>query len=176
MEYKNNGAKDRWAAVTELFKQNNTIKENRGAEIGVREAFFSCYLLNEFANLWMLLVDPYMPYQDVVNFYNQEQQFAWLTEARRRLDKFDKRYTLKIDHSNKACVYQEDGSLDFVFIDAEHTTPAVITDITLWLPKVRKGGIMCGHDYNMPQVRAGVDKMCKDVLYIKTADVWAVEV
>ena len=176
MQYKDTGAKDRWAAVTDLFKQNNTIKENRGAEIGVREAFFSCYLLNEFPDLWMLLVDPYMPYQDVINFYDQEQQFVWLAEARRRLDKFSPRYTLRIEPSNKAYDAQGEESLDFVFIDAEHTTPAVITDITLWLPKIRKGGIICGHDYNMPQVKLGVDKMCKDVLYIKTADVWAVEV
>ena len=41
----------------------------------------------------------------------------------------------------------EDGSLDLVYIDAMHTYDAVKTDIEAWLPKVRKGGIISGHDY-----------------------------
>lgn len=40
-----------------------------------------------------------------------------------------------------------DGSLDFVFIDADHSYAAVAADIDAWLPKVRKGGIIAGHDY-----------------------------
>jgi len=40
----------------------------------------------------------------------------------------------------------EDGSLDFVFIDAEHTYEAVKADIQAWYPKVRAGGIVSGHD------------------------------
>lgn len=41
----------------------------------------------------------------------------------------------------------EDGSLDAVFIDADHTYDAVKRDISNWMPKVRKGGILAGHDY-----------------------------
>lgn len=41
----------------------------------------------------------------------------------------------------------EDGSFDLVYIDAMHTYDAVKTDIEAWLPKVRKGGIISGHDY-----------------------------
>lgn len=40
-----------------------------------------------------------------------------------------------------------DGSLDAVFIDADHTYEAVKRDIANWMPKVRKGGILAGHDY-----------------------------
>ena len=39
-------------------------------------------------------------------------------------------------------------SLDFVFIDADHTCEAVQADITAWRPKVRAGGILAGHDWN----------------------------
>jgi len=54
-----------------------------------------------------------------------------------------------------------DGSLDGCFIDALHTNPNVTEDIDLWTPKVRPGGILCGHDYEnrrFPDVKAAVDK------------------
>jgi len=41
----------------------------------------------------------------------------------------------------------DDNSIDFVFIDANHTYPAVKADISAWYPKVKVGGWICGHDY-----------------------------
>ena len=40
-----------------------------------------------------------------------------------------------------------DGCLDFIYIDADHTYNAVKQDLELWYPKVRRGGIVSGHDY-----------------------------
>jgi hypothetical protein len=40
-----------------------------------------------------------------------------------------------------------DGTLDFVFIDADHSGEAVGRDIDAWRPKVRPGGILAGHDF-----------------------------
>lgn len=42
----------------------------------------------------------------------------------------------------------KDGSLDFVYLDANHAYEAVLADLKAWLPKIKKGGIMAGHDYN----------------------------
>jgi len=42
----------------------------------------------------------------------------------------------------------EDESLDFVFIDACHSYECVVEDIRAWYPKVKKGGVISGHDYN----------------------------
>jgi hypothetical protein len=54
----------------------------------------------------------------------------------------------------------EDGSLDFVFIDAAHDYDNVKADILAWLPKVKKTGILAGHDYwpNDP-VKIAVDEL-----------------
>jgi len=52
----------------------------------------------------------------------------------------------------------EDGSLDFVFIDADHTYEGCKADICAWLPKVRDGGLVSGHDYNWPSVKQAVDE------------------
>ncbi len=50
--------------------------------------------------------------------------------------------------SENAVVQFADSSLDFVFIDGNHTYPAVKNDIKLWTPKIRSGGILSGDDYN----------------------------
>ena len=42
----------------------------------------------------------------------------------------------------------EDETLDFVFIDAGHDYDEIIKDIDAWLPKVKKTGIISGHDYH----------------------------
>ena len=41
----------------------------------------------------------------------------------------------------------EDGSLDFVYIDGDHSYESCKKDIQMWLPKVKQGGIIAGHDY-----------------------------
>lgn len=39
-----------------------------------------------------------------------------------------------------------DSSLDFVFIDGSHDYESIYSDIRAWLPKVKKGGVIAGHD------------------------------
>jgi hypothetical protein len=53
----------------------------------------------------------------------------------------------------------EDNSIDVVFIDACHTYECVKEDIAAWLPKVKIGGILAGHDYSWSDdVRRAVDE------------------
>lgn len=39
------------------------------------------------------------------------------------------------------------GELDYVYIDGNHDFQNVTNDIAEWSKKVRKGGIVSGHDY-----------------------------
>ena len=64
-----------------------------------------------------------------------------------------------------------DGSLDFVFIDAAHDYDNVKADIIAWKPKLRKGGILSGHDYNYPDVQRAVDELLTNV-ESKPGTVW----
>lgn len=43
-----------------------------------------------------------------------------------------------------------DGSLDFVFVDGDHRRVHVLHDLEGWWPKLRKGGILAGHDWVQP--------------------------
>jgi beta-1,4-mannosyl-glycoprotein beta-1,4-N-acetylglucosaminyltransferase len=52
-----------------------------------------------------------------------------------------------------------DQSLDWVFIDAAHDYENVKADIQAWLPKIKLGGIISGHDYPHPPVRQAVSEI-----------------
>jgi len=60
--------------------------------------------------------------------------------------------------SLKAANKIEDNSLDICFIDASHLYTDVKNDIIAYLPKVKKGGIICGHDFEI-----GSEKVISEV-------------
>lgn len=50
----------------------------------------------------------------------------------------------------------QDESIDFAFIDADHSYEGVTEDIKCWYPKIKKGGVLAGHDYDWPSVKSAV--------------------
>ena len=55
----------------------------------------------------------------------------------------------------------KDESIDFCFIDASHEYEDVKADLVAWLPKIKSGGILAGHDYDIawPGVIRAVDEV-----------------
>ena len=49
----------------------------------------------------------------------------------------------------KQAIHYKDQSLDFVFIDTEHTLETTRKEIAAFLPKMKIGGIMGGHDFSI---------------------------
>ncbi len=108
-----------------------------GVEVGVCHGAYSRVLLEEMPSLRLYGVDSYRrrPSDRKV----MEHRLApWIEEGR---------FEVLQMSSTRAMGRFEDGSLDFVFIDACHVHPGVDEDIAGWAPKVRKGGIVSGHDY-----------------------------
>ena len=53
---------------------------------------------------------------------------------------------IKMDGTEAASLYSE-KSVEVVFIDADHSYEEVKKNILAWLPKVKNGGYISGHDY-----------------------------
>ena len=73
----------------------------------------------------------------------------------------------------------EDESIDIVFIDADHSYEGVRDDIMYWAPKVKSGGIVCGHDYDVPRfpgVRKAVLEFFEEkYVQVVSDNVWWIE-
>ena len=66
----------------------------------------------------------------------------------------------------------EDASLDFVFIDGAHDYDSVKTDIIHWLPKIKKGSILAGHDYKHLPVKQALSDTLSSGFADYGEDVW----
>lgn len=129
------------------YQEHNTL--GIGAEIGVQYGLFSEQILKDWKG--KLLCIDYWPDREIEN------------EARVRLN--NDRTTLIKGNSEEVSKTVDDESLDFVFIDAGHQYLEVKADLEYWFPKVRKGGIISGHDYVKYQdfgVIEAVDEFAKE--------------
>lgn len=172
---------ERFEVIHNILRNNNVLKLHTGAEIGVRAADTSEYLLHNNERLVLLLVDPYIAYLDIGYKYEDSEQSALKRAAAERLSRFNQRADWIYLPSVEASQYIEEGSLDFVFIDAEHTELSVYADVYAWYPKVRSGGILMGHDFSMDPVKkvvtAWAEKFGKKIIHSDTySDVWAIEI
>lgn len=115
-----------------------------GAEIGVHMGDMSKKFCK--AGLKMYSVDPYLAFSGQGNSSrNQAVQDDIYKHAKHRLSRFD--CTLIRKKSMDAVKDFKRGSLDFVYIDGDHSFRYVAEDIVEWNRIVRRGGCVSGHDY-----------------------------
>lgn len=123
------------------------IEFNKGAEIGVYRGSYSKYLLEYNKNLTLIGVDLWEIYEGYKDFDNTDILEARI-EAEGIYKKFGDRAIILQGRSNEVVKTIADESLDFVFIDGNHNYESVVEDIALWSKKVKKGGIIYGHDFD----------------------------
>lgn len=140
---------------------------NRGAEIGVWEGRFSEQFCLSNPSLELTCVDPWRSLPDYVEGKNRPHRMAEAyAAAKKRLGKFN--CTFLRMTSLEAAQQIPNGSLDFIYIDGNHLFDHVIADLNAWVPKVRSGGVVAGHDYaersNTPfiQVKKAVDHYTRE--------------
>ena len=134
--------------LAKLFKELNF---HYGAEIGTDQGEYAEVLMKNVPDLRLYCIDPWK-----AEAYEPNQQ----PESGEKQDFFDKRYietSKRLEPYKKALIMRmtsmeavkdfEDNSLDFVYIDGNHDFLNVTQDMHYWLKKIKKGGILSGHDY-----------------------------
>lgn len=134
------------------------VKVNAIAEVGVYKGNFSSMLRKFFPEAFLYLVDPWAHIPELATKRGilhmrggnaETNQTMWDNIYAGILRRFDgdTRVGIMRMTSAEAAPMVPDGVLDIAYIDADHQYERVQEDIRLWLPKVRPGGIICGHDY-----------------------------
>lgn len=121
-----------------LVKQFAQYGLTKGAEIGVDRGKFSEYMMKTIPDCQLLCVDPWR--------WKLRGQSRYESTVR-RLAPYGERVKIIRDYSFNAVMDIPDESLDFVYIDGDHTFDFVMTDVIWWSRKVRYGGVVSLHDY-----------------------------
>lgn len=115
-----------------------------GVEIGVNNGRFAKRMCAAIPGLKYYGVDPYKRYEGYDIVTHDSTYRNSLMKATEAVKGYDA--TIIKDFSASASKNFE-KEVDFVYVDGNHDFEYVFSDILLWYPKIRVGGIMSGHDY-----------------------------
>lgn len=162
--------RQRWDAILDRIPDGVHIV---GVEIGVLKANTAHRLLVERPLLKHFMIDPWCVPDTGSSYDLSNDTNAQKTQAQHEAD-YQKTVSLTKFAGARAIIMRnmshevvdqfEDESLDFVFIDGDHSYDGVKTDMEMWLQKVKKGGWIGGHDYDhprLPGVKRAVDEFFK---------------
>jgi len=119
-----------------------------GIEIGVGLGEFSKYLLSSTKLKKIFSIDPWdLSKSNYRSKWTQEKLNEIYAITIKELKPFGRRSRIIKNTSAKVSKIFFNNSIDFIYIDALHDYESVQEDIRLWWPKIKKGGILSGHDY-----------------------------
>lgn len=132
----------------------DTLQLERGAEVGVYKGDFSKDALTRISSLnEYILVDPWEHLADWNKPFNEKtnSEFEIIYQIAMNATKNSLAYGHKVSvlrsKSVVAAKLVEDETLDFVYIDGDHTAKGITIDLFVWVPKVKRGGLVCGDDW-----------------------------
>ena len=136
----------------------NALGYARGVEVGVQYGKFARIILSNWGG-HLTMVDAWQefPRDQYVDLANVDElthlrNMAWAVE---NVQQFVGRYEIVKALSGDAANRHGDGSLDFAYLDADHSYAGVMKDLQAWRPKIRPGGMLCGHDYLDAKIEEG---------------------
>jgi hypothetical protein len=154
----------RWEAILKRIPADKKVK---GVEVGVYRGSTARCVLAARPLCTHVMVDPwkspkaherYAKAPGIMNKYGQDRFDRCYEAVCKLAENYKGRAKIFRMYSTEAAQLFEDKSLDYVFIDGEHSYEAVKEDIAYWLPKVKEGGWIGGHDYANKVRFAGVSK------------------
>ncbi len=133
----------------DLLRWLRELDFTTGVEIGVEQGKYSELICEMNTQMKVWGVDPYENYEDYREYPNQAHLDVIYELMLKRMKNYieDGQYTIIRKKSLDALADFEDESLDFVYIDANHELSYPYDDIAGWAKKVKKGGIIAGHDF-----------------------------
>ena len=164
------------AMICELARRFS--KDMTGAEIGTQRGVNAYSIMRLLPMDKLYIIDPYEFYdyegrsQNAVDPDNMQN--AFYVTAKHTLEKYGDRVEFILKKSEDAVDLIPDH-LDFVYIDGNHDYPFIKKDIEMYYPKVRKGGLLGGHDIHLQDVFKAVSEFRADgdkKINIKRVDWW----
>lgn len=134
----------------DLVLKSKGLKKMIGAEIGVGRGDHALSLLTNLDTRRLYLIDPYIInplYPEKVNKDNYRCAVESIKEIRKT-----RRVRWILKKAGAALPEIPDGSLDFVYLDGDHTYESLIKEIPAWEVKVKIGGLVGGHDYHQSRM------------------------
>jgi hypothetical protein len=124
-------------------------KYTKGVEVGTLKGEFAKSLLSRWDNGVLYMVDVWRKMDNYVDSNNNDEDSGIILDCIKNISNFVDRAHMMRMSSDVACKLFSDESLDFVYLDANHSYDGFIKDFNNWYPKVKKGGLIAGHDYMM---------------------------
>lgn len=121
-----------------------------GAELGVQKGLYSKVVLSQWKSAdKYVLVDLWAHqdnYEDMANV-NQNDQDTNFQETQRNIAPWSDKIEICRNYTRVCRLMYDDQYFDIVYVDARHDRLGVTEDLNDWWPKVKSGGLLCGHDY-----------------------------
>jgi predicted O-methyltransferase YrrM len=137
-------------------------KKITAVEIGTYQGFNAENMLKILDIEKIYLIDPYEEYDDYLKSEKKQTQKALSKverEARKRLKNYRNKIVWIKEYSNEAI--KDVPIVDFIYIDGNHEYGYVKKDMENYWKKVKKGGILAGHDIaSFPGVGEALIEFC----------------
>jgi len=150
-----------------------------GVEIGVQKGVNAEDILKKIEISKLYLIDPW---EEVEGDVRQEFMDLAYKSTLKRVKRFGEKVEIIKDFSLN-CLSSIPDDLDFVYIDGSHFYKNVKLDIKNYWSKIKKGGILSGHDFNSVEHHRGVIQAVIEFVYenklrlhVESPDWWIVKV
>ena len=144
------------------FVNEDTVMAEIGCYRGVSTELFAMHCKRIYAiDPWDLVCDG-----KYVNVTRATKKMPQQLEAQRtflvRAMSYDNIEPIR-DFSYNAYEKFKAESLDMVYVDGHHSYRACLEDVRTWLPKIKVGGVIAGHDYHLAEINRVVKMITKAI-------------
>lgn len=137
---------------SDMYKMFAELGFTQGCEVGIEKGKNAQTMYEIIPNLHLYGVDSFKEHPQA-SYVQEARKRNWdenyLADVKRQCLRRmkDKNFTLIEEFSEDATSKIPDNSLDFVYIDADHSYDMMMLDVIKWGRKLKKGGVLSGHDY-----------------------------